>query len=585
MATNIYRNGAKAVIKNGTANAVSLPITSLLYNAGATNVRFYGQGLTAVQVLYTDLTVNGVSVINRADAIAKLNALFPEIIMPFFPVTNDTQRPPKKFYGTHMMMALSHHTGNVTTYVQNLKSLGYNVVWAHCDDYSNPAAAYYETNLAAVITACETVGGIWVIPGFMNWATTGATTGTNKARNLITDCWNRAGVLRINGKRVYAAYNYAAHGATFNQVDLHTQLLDGYGINKKDWLLIANSQYPYFWDQRLNAQGYAVYANDVPGWNITGFKSLTIQAPDYTITDMNFMLDNWPWVDGLMVFAGDMPLSMIRAENLNLSEVANSRELKAGSWAGSNAWYQSFTFYDYGLDGIANMGQDIINMPVDMRPMGWMSTTANDFAELSYSAIATNEANGIFYVPDVSAGYKLGGNIRAPLLAHQGWEQFMKPWVDAFLTEQQAAYFPSNELFCFYMPHDKNAAFIPVIPALQLAAGYVQSDWDTQPGKAGSAQVTGIKAIAGVDDIRLGAWIAPNQSVYLKINATLSGLFTVGANGGYATFRIPLAGFTGTPVFSMIASNGVTVIKTANGTIPITGTCEVGQWNIICKKL
>jgi hypothetical protein len=294
-----------------------------------------------------------------------------------------------------------------------------------------------------------------------------------------------------------------------------------------------------------------------------------------------------------MMFAGDLTQTAIQQTNLNLAELAQSRRLPLGYWAGTNGFYASFAFYNYGLAGIAAMMQDMVRLPISLRPMGIVATTANDVNELSYSQPGYNVFNHQFFMPPLTASYRLGASIRSPLLPHEGWDAFVKPFVDAVMNDQDSAYFGTNEIFSMYMLHPKNAAFNTTIPTSLTDLGFTQAYWEgtgtyaglgTQPAHSGNAVVTGIKAIPNVDDIEMGAWIAPNQTVYLKINSTTSGAFVSGKYGRYATFSIPLSSFTGTPVFSILAIDASTIIKTANGGLPITTDARLGQWNKICEK-
>jgi len=570
-----------------TSGIIAVDSTSFGFDAGPTYIRFHGTGMTTMQCLYTDLTVGSTQAVNRQDAINKLNAYFPSIAVSNDPIVTTVQ-PAKRIFGLHVMDAFLHHTGSIYSYFAGLKAQGYNVVWLFFDEFSDPSQTFYESNGDSAFNACDKLGGIYIMPGFMDYGTTGSTTGTNKARNLIARWWDRASLLRIDGKRVFAGYNYAGEAGTFNQIDLHNQLLTLGGYLKSDWYLVAQMQYPYSFDDRATWQGAATGANSVPKWSIAGWHNKVTGF----LTDMNHAIDGWPWVDGVMMFAGDMDSTTIVGTNDNLAEMAKSRKLPAGYWAGLNAWYTSASFYRYGLDGIAAMVAPMIKLPINRRPAALMVTTANDFIEQSYTTLFAGTSGGTFSVPSLSASYRIG--LREPLLNHAGWQEFVRPFVDAFLNDQDSAYFPANRIFSFYMLHPKTASFITTAPSAFTSQGglFTQNYWQgsggtgvpsiAQPAYNGNAIVTGIKAMANVDDIQMGAHIAPNQSVYLKINSTLSSLFTVGPYGGYATFRIPLSSFTGSPVFSIIASDGTTVLKTATG-VGITGSAYPGQWNILSE--
>jgi len=487
----------------------------------------------------------------------------------------------KKFYGPHAVMSLLHQQGSIMGTMQLWKAAGYNVIWAHCDNYNDPAEIYYNSNLDSIISAAEYVGGIWIIPGFMNYDHGDATA---KVKSMIVNTSKRPGVLHINGKPVYAGYNYSAastgyDGTGFNQVSLDSVLLSSAGIHKKDYILLGNCECPYSEDNRATWAGEKTNRNGIKTWKIARWNSLTPgKPPYYYVTDLNHVIDNWPWLNGLITFGVDRPVKNLVGYNSHTCEVANRRNLEGGAWVGYSGFYASAGYYDYGYAGIDSILSALINMPPGMRPTGIVGATANDFVEGSYEAAMQNNENGLAFVPN-RAGAFIGAAMRTPLVDHSGFVAFARPWIQAFLNNSPKVVFSSNEIFCYYQLHPLNAPFISTIPAAMVARGFNQAQWDKTIYKNGSAQVTGIKAIPYADDIRMAAHLT--RPAYLKINHSLSALKPAGA----AHFRIPLAGFTGTPVFSIIEPDGVTVRKSGKGPQPITHSAWPGGWFPLAQKL
>ncbi|HTL10541.1 MAG TPA: hypothetical protein VL307_19835 [Chitinophagaceae bacterium] len=485
---------------------------------------------------------------------------------------------PAHYSGTHMVLSLLHQQGSILRSVQQAKAAGYNVIWAHADAWDDPYDQYYNPNMDSVISACEKLGGIWTIPGFMNYDADG----TAKVKSMIVTCFKRKGVLHINGKPVFAGYGYQAHsnGKTgfFNQVSLDSSLLAGNNIHATDYLLLANTPSPYSQDNRKTWEGETTYLNNVKRFKVARWNDLRPGIPPlYYVTDFNHLLDVWPWVDGLMVFGVDQSVKTLIGYNEHISRVAKERKLEAGAWAGYCGFYASASVNDYGYTGLDSVLSAIIRLPLALRPTGLVDI-ANDNGELNYSIRSQNDTAGLFYVP-TTRGALAGPAMRTPLTDHSGFVDFSRPWIDAFLHNRPTVSFTRDEIFCLYQLHAYNAPLMPVIPPAMLARGFTQAQWDKMIYKNGSAQVRDIQQVPGIDRITMAAHLT--KPAYLAINGIRSTLKPAGA----AHFSIPLNGFTGIPVFAIIEPNGKTVRKTGNGPQPIVKTVWPGGWNPLARKL
>lgn len=484
---------------------------------------------------------------------------------------------PTRFHFAHVAVSLFHQQGSILASMRKMKEQGINAVWLHNDQWNDVLNTYYNISTDSAVLAAAYLGGIFVIPGFMT-----ASTSTANVKDMITDYFNRAGILRINGKPVFCGYDYNAYNASpsFNQVSMDSMLTRDEGIQKSDYILICNSTPPFSEDYWATKYGEATNLNGVKSWAHAKFWDIKSGvAPEYHATNLSYQITDWPWTDGLMVFAGDLePWRLIRY-NQHVCDVANSKKLEGGAWVGYGLFYASISFYDYHLDSLAAIGAAIINMPLNRRPRG-LGGIWNDNSELNYDMLSQNDTAGIFYVPTTrGAFYGDASAARAPLMDHSGINAFFSPYMNAFLNDQQTITIPTDRIICKYQLHPKNASFISTIPAAATARGYNQTQWDGTMYKNGSAQITGIKTIPGVDDIEMGAHLT--RPAYLKINGTLSSLMPAGV----ATFRIALSSFTGYPTFQIIEPDGVTIRKSATGPQAISTSCYPGGWNPLIREL
>lgn len=588
--SNILLNaaGTKVAITSTTGSR-SVTRSTLSAIAGATTIRFSGEGLPALVIPYSDLQVNGVQVVGQSDAKVKLQAYIPEIII----VTSvSTDVAPKRFCGVHLVMSLFHldYSGSsVTAYVQMLKDCGINVIWAHCDDY-DPANPYYKTNVLAVCAACASIGGIWCAPGLLAFADTGANTFTKKMKDLVTDTFYLDGMFKLEGRQVYMQYGWlpaaGGGGLTYNEIDMQNLHLSAEGIHKKQYMLIIHVLYSYTYDNRATWQGEVSFANGLKNWSRRGFYSVKDGIPPaYTITDIDHELTQWNTnagvgIDGTVNFSVDSPLNTNIADNLHKTKQVKAWKLPGGHWWAWAGFYASFSAWDYDFIGMEQSFDAMLALKIEERPIGLMAITGNDDVEYSRCTPLPGFLFGLKYIP--SPGTFIT-TIPSPVLDRRGMIDYMKPRIDAFLNDKAAPVYYTNKIFCWYMLHPRGAAFISTIPSGMTDLGYTQSQWNTMLYKIGNGTVTLLKALAGVDDIRIGAHII--QPCYLKINSTLSTLFTPPVGGMSATFRIPIGSFTGIPVFSIIAADGVTVIKTGSGLQAISTSCWPGGWGILCVEV
>lgn len=587
--TNVTKNasGSRVVFTTSTGS-VSAKYAGLGATPNASTIRFTGENFLLL-VAYTDLQINGVQVYTKDDAKAKLVAYIPDITI----LASETPVVlPKRYNGVHLVMSLFHqdYTGSsVTAFVQMLKDCGINVLWLHNDDY-DPANAYYKTNTLAVIAACASIGGIWCAPGLLYFADTGANTCTKKMKDLITDTIYLPGMLKIDGIPVYMNFGWmpfvSGGGATYDEKTMQALLLSAEGIHKIQYMNIIQVNYSYSWDNRVTWQGEST-SNGMKKWSIRGFFSVKSGvSPDFAVTDMDHEITEHNTnsnlgIDGFVNFSVDTPLSVNRADNLHKARIVKARKLRGGHWAGWAGFYASFSIYNYGFAGMENSWDDMLALSLDDRPLGMMAITGNDDIEYSRCTPMPGFSFGLKYVP--SAGTYIGNTLPTPVLNRRGMIDYLKPRIDAFLYDRATPVYYTNRIFCWYMLHPRGAAFIATIPSGMTDLGFIQSQWNSMIYAVGNGTVTLIKGLAGVDDICMGAHII--QPCYLKINSTLSTLFTPPVGGMSVHFQIAIGSFTGVPVFSIIDTDGTTVIKTGSGQQAISTSCWPGGWGILCEEV
>lgn len=516
-------------------------------------------------------------------------------------VTSNKNAFSKKYVGAHFVLSLTNLNSNGTTVqaiLQGFKDTGHNVLWCHPDEY-DPSQSLYKTSLLAFITAAETINAadpanpIYIIPGLMLWADTSTNYSYKKQGEVINDCYLRAGVLTINKVPVFMHYYYfgvvaSGGGTTFDQTAMNNYLLNTYGIKKTDWMLIMSGGFPFSDDNRSTWATEFSQAG-ITANNYSGVNKYVGLIPGFRITDRDRNLTNWPWVEGLVNFGTNLPAADIIAWNAYDLGIANRRHLPGGMWLGIAGFYASYGFFDYGWSHLINVANQALVLPIENRPTGIMAITANDDIEFSRMSYLPGFTNGIRYLGPAGTYVNNGTNsIPTPVLDRSGMTAAILPQLTAFKNNLPSAVYTDLRIFMWSMLHPYNAAFISTIPAGAVSAGYSQANWDTSLYKIGDHTITGIKTIANVDDIKMAAHLPGpiGTQYYLKINSTLSSIITItSANGQIATFSIPMSGFTGFPVFSIIAANGTTVLKTGTSPQAISASCWPGGWGILSVEL
>lgn len=597
MSTNILKNAAGTQVKIATPlGDVSPKIATLGAIPGPNSIVFTAQGMGPLIVAYSDLKINSVQVYGKTDAIAKLKAYLPDIIISSTEA-NTLDVAPKRFLGIHLVMSLFHldYTGSsVVALVQGLKDCGINVLWLFNDDY-DPANAYFKTNTLAVIAACAAVGSIWASPGLLAYTDTGANTYTKKQKNLITDTFYLDGMFKMDGKPVYMQYGFVPYagggGLTYNELAMQALLLKEEGIHKKNYLNLIHMLYSYSYSTVYD--GTTVWEGEGTSGGMTNWSTKSgffnvkpNQASAYKITDADHELSVWnntngADVGGFVNFGVDMPLATVIADNMHKIRVAKYWKLAGGCWASFAGFYASFSFFDYGFSGLNQIWDPIISLPIEDRPIGMMGITGNDDVEYSRCTPLPGFVNGLKYLPSI--GTWIGPTLPTPVIDRRGIIDYLKPNIDTFLNDKKTVVYTKNAIFYWYMLHPKTAAFISVIPSAMVDVGYTQGQWDTSIYKIGSGTITGIKALANVDDLKMAVHLV--EGTYkLKINTSLSGLITIPAGGGVALYSIALGAFRGTPHFAIYAADGTTLIMQCDGEQDITDLCWPGGWGPLIKQ-
>lgn len=468
-----------------------------------------------------------------------------------------------KYYTAHVMVNLLGVTNDMNNWVREMKESGYNLIWAHLDDYSG----YYITTLKSLMDAATRVGGIYVMPGTSSWVE------PKKVFQMFVDTWDHPGLFKIENKRVYSGWDYQPD----NQRLIDNLLLTKQ-ISKTQYYLWVHSRYPYSYNNGKTWVGEYQSNDGLIYWS--GSTSAT--KPE----EIEHLYQTRPWLDGLINFAVDQGG---KDKTIRTNKVIIETSLKNGkfSMAGISSVYASVSFTDFGFKGSANIWDSILALPIDKRPTAVSDITANDYAELSYiSPIVNPPVNGLSYVPSLNSGYTLGNNIRYPLTDHSGIQKFLRPWVDAFKNNQNKPIFSEDRIFVSYYLHPPNQKPSRTLPS--VFKGYSNLDqkwWNTTVFATGfikvgnTNQVEGIKKYFedGLNKIRMAAHlVAPAQ---LKINNSLSELKPAGT----AYYEIEVGTFRGTPSFSIIR-NGVE-IKKGNGLQPITNNVFPGGWNFLATEI
>jgi hypothetical protein len=501
-----------------------------------------------------------------------------------------------KQYTSHCMLAFTGFTSNLKGWVQEMKDAGYNNIWAYSDyfDYA------YQLRCLELMDACHEVGGITVTVGAH-----GANAGYNDI-NMMLVTKDHPAMYRINGKPVYTYYgwNYYNYNNTLN-------LLAANGLQRSDYILLVNGLYAYQieWGITNPDNGHNLLQDfrdgvvtDNPHIIVYGEPGAQYSQPYYYYDDglvilnytgsphkndkgVPFMLDEMG-IDGLVNFAVDKSTTNIINENNWVNTKVNAREGKY-YMAGVNAFYASVSFQDRGFDGAASVWQNILMMPAADRPLLLNDTTTNDFVELSYqSPMPTPVVNGLSYLPELSRGFTVGDNTRFVLTDHTGVQKFLRPYVNAYLSDADAITITQDKIFAWYWLHPVDAPVIPTIPPEVVALGnqFTQAYWaSTVYGTVNRHNVYGIKSFlfGGINKIRMAAHLT--SPAYLKIGINGQVYTSPLREVGLAYWEIPQE--LGTPSFSIVSDDGSTVRKSGVGPQPITNSCYPGGWNPLIVEI
>jgi hypothetical protein len=468
-----------------------------------------------------------------------------------------------KYYTAHVMVNLLSFTNNMEEWLNNMKAAGYNLIWAHLDDY----AGNYKTTLQNLMEAANRVGGIQIMPGVSWWVD------PQNITQMFQDTWDMPALFKIGGKRIYTGWDYQPGNQ--NIVD---SLLNLHNITKDKYYLWVHSRYPYSYDGGNTWVGEYLSSSGYNNWSSS---STALQ-----LEGVGHLYKTRPQVDGLINFAVDQG-SNKNIINTNKFITESSIERGKFSMVGVSAFYASVSFADYGFNGAAEIWDSVLSSPVGSRATAMSDITANDYAELSYiSPTVTPSVNGLSFIPPLNSGYTLGNNIRYPVIDHSGIQKFLRPWVEAFKNNMQSPSFTEDRMFAWYWLHPRDQQPSSVIPSIFSGYPHLNQEWWNNTVYAtgsinvgGTNQVYGMQGFlsGGMDKIRMAAHLtAPAQ---LKINNTLSDVMPAGA----AYFEIDMGSFRGTPTFSIVR-NGVE-IKKGEGLQPITNNAFPGGWNFLATEI
>ncbi|TDH20826.1 hypothetical protein EXU57_20745 [Segetibacter sp. 3557_3] len=466
-----------------------------------------------------------------------------------------------KYYTAHVMVNLLAFTDNMDEWLKQMKASGYNLIWAHLDDYSGN----YISTLRKLMDASARVGGIPVMPGPSWWVEPASVS------QMYTDTWNHPALFTIGGKKVYTGWDY--------QMDNQSQLdnlLAAQNISTDDYYLWVHSRYPISYNDGATWLGENMTTSGYLSWFGT--------SDARSLEGVHHLYDTRPQIDGLINFAVDQgnKYSIIKTNRyITQSSVPRGKF----SMAGVSSFYASVSFSDFGFNGAAEIWDSLLVAPAHSRPTAMSDITANDYAELSYiSPLVIPAVNGMSFVPPLNAGFNLGDNVRYPIADHSGIQKFLRPWVEAYKNNLPAPTFQEDRMFSHYYLHPSTATPNPVLPTEFSNYAHLNQSWWNKTVYAtghievgGGNQVYGIKTRFETDKIKMAAHLtAPAQ---LKINNTLSELKPAGA----AYFEIDRDAFRGTPTFSIVR-NGVEV-KTGKGLQPITDNVFPGGWNFLSTEI
>lgn len=466
-----------------------------------------------------------------------------------------------KYYSTHMMVAFASFISDKDAWLEEMKGAGYNLIWAHLDDYDST----YATQLASLMDAADRVGGIKIIPGVAPWFTTG------EVVDVYEDTWDDPALFEIDGTRVYAAYDFPISTATSTEAALTSA-----GFPRSQYYLWASARFP------ATNDGGATWVASSTGPD--GYARYSLVTGADLRSQVEHLYNTRPMLDGLINFAVDQGYSTVESTNNYITDV--SLEKGKFSMAGISAFYASVRYTDFGFTGIANLWDDILERDPEDRAMAVSDTTANDYGELSYmSPNAVPAVDGLSYIPPRGSGFTLGDDVRYPLTDHSGIQKFTQPWVEAFLENEEEPIFDEDRLFAWYWLHPLDVSSTSTIPA-ELAgyAGLDQAWWDGTVYNTGSITVGGTNQATGISNafaanmntIRVAAHLS--EPARLRVNGKLSPLFPAGP----AYFDAAVNSFRGAPTFEIVRDDAV---LTGEGEQAITDNIWPAAWNFLASEI
>ena len=550
-----------------------------------------------------------------------------------------------RIYTAHFMLAFWDFIPDKMQWFRQMKAAGYNQIWAYLDGYDGQVVTYkgkryiaYQPskNIKPSGTTASTTTWHYIqgyvldipfgsntrVPGYTNWdSTTAYRVGAGYGRrlfqfldtayaagmpvmvgchgaslgyviaNMYCNVWNHPALAKYNGKVLFA--NYMLNQSKLNDA---INYLQAFGISHSQYTIVAYpGTYPWY-----------IYYGKPPRWAdhysaMPFYKGLLGQFRDTTTLDRFYQVH--PNLDGIINFSadkggmGDRKNGTYNKNYAGQNSYENSYASSYGaahgklSIGGITPVYASAQYYNLGFYYVANMWQDILEMPVSQRPIGMCDVTANDYVELSYmSPAGAYEKNGLLYFPKPNSGFTLGYKARYPLADHSGMAEFTRPYAKAFLHNASAPIIDSEAIFYSYYLHPVNPALQKTVPDdlkndtnLGRDSASRQAFW-LNTGFAKGRQAPQIGYSIGIiqdylygemDTIYMGAHLL--KPGFLKINNTISKLLPAGVQ----TFAVKQA--MGIPVFAILNPNG-TVRKECRGVQPITNNSYPGGWNNIILK-
>lgn len=381
----------------------------------------------------------------------------------------------------HLMVATVHGTSlqQKEQMLLERKAAGFNVVWAHLDEYwmtdgvNSAGDSIARNNLIELYTAAANVGDIYIMPGPVGrkyWADNPPNGDPYWAaryqwKQLIEDFKDHPAQFRINGVPVFSAWAYDDQGTGWTEPDGSTRpsyftkyakpILDAAGlVEGRDYMLWVHTFYPVSTDPGVN--------------NITNL------APAPELLDV--IHQNRPEISGLLEFmvggwgsgtdqnsVVDSNASRFMTANSNLLSFRDNYAPDFLIGAGISAIYHSSGSGDHelGFEGLSRVLEHILGRAPEDRPEALVFTTGNDYAELSY-LFPVPGSNGEAFT-QFPAGFSFGPNIRRPLADHSGLVGYVEPYVRAF-REGTSGYEPWNahvdrlRVFAWYTPHPGNVS-------------------------------------------------------------------------------------------------------------------------------